>query len=780
MKTYLVGIFPFDDTVDIIRESWLCGYNDELEQLCQFPAVHGDKKKLEDLLNTCEFPDDAWPKYVIVPKRTGIESYQEAVRIQKIIQEDENGATTDQDKLGRGFRNRKRNTFLESSDEDVPKCKKSKSNKSEARKKQKEAQNSARSQCASALSNFTLPNCKSFRIPSPSQMVQSNTNVQKNGIHSQKGEGFAHSTQKGRKENHHTLREISNVSQILKNTKENHHAKRPVSNANAQKKEIQSQKGKGFAHSTQKGHKENHPAVREISNVSQILKSTKENHHAERPVTNANAQKNGIQSQKGERFAHSTQKDHTENHPALREINNISQIRNAKVQPKDQVKHNFSHRNRIQVNCNTTQNNRNQVNCNLAQKHQNQVNRIIAQNNQNQANHNTAQNNQNQVNRVTAQNNQNQVHRNTGLNQVNRNISLNNRNQGTRNISQNKQIQANRNTSQNNQNSADHDDVSTRLRHVEGKLELILEKLSLTNELAQRSNKKMTGIKLAVDGSTEILKEVQAKMAEMAVSKICTATDEIEKRFPMNSIQELELMDHDLSDPEFRKKFVLHFSRKNAESVGDSVRNIVKILMTDGLASKFSWTGHKAGKEALNQYTMFITAFQDAVRVGHNVLDKEIDGPFKRWLVKAKERLDARGESEDIVDNQDEVEGECEFERRENESRDVFETSDNENEDGGEENPETSDNENQDGGEENPDDFLNDCCNENGNESQDDFLTYRRNEHGNQEDFLNHRRIEDEHHSQDDFFNYPCHDGRLSEKSDKEDDDSDDETYFSG
>ncbi|CAH0386987.1 unnamed protein product [Bemisia tabaci] len=412
MKTYLVGIFPFDDTVDIIRESWLCGYNDELEQLCQFPAVHGDKKKLEDLLNTCEFPDDAWPKYVIVPKRTGIESYQEAVRIQKIIQEDENGATTDQDKLGRGFRNRKRNTFLESSDEDVPKCKKSKSNKSEARKKQKEAQNSARSQCASALSNFTLPNCKSFRIPSPSQMVQSNTNVQKNGIHSQKGEGFAHSTQKGRKENHHTLREISNVSQILKNTKENHHAKRPVSNANAQKKEIQ--------------------------------------------------------SQKGERFAHSTQKDHTENHPALREINNISQIRNAKVQPKDQVKHNFSHRNRIQVNCNTTQNNRNQVNCNLAQKHQNQVNRIIAQNNQNQANHNTAQNNQNQVNRVTAQNNQNQVHRNTGLNQVNRNISLNNRNQGTRNISQNKQIQANRNTSQNNQNSADHDDVSTRLRHVEG------------------------------------------------------------------------------------------------------------------------------------------------------------------------------------------------------------------------------------------------------------------------------------------------------------------------
>ena len=72
MKTYLVGIFPFDDTVDIIRESWLCGYNDELEQLCQFPAVHGDKKKLEDLLNTCEFPDDAWPKYVIVPKRTGI------------------------------------------------------------------------------------------------------------------------------------------------------------------------------------------------------------------------------------------------------------------------------------------------------------------------------------------------------------------------------------------------------------------------------------------------------------------------------------------------------------------------------------------------------------------------------------------------------------------------------------------------------------------------------------------------------------------------------------
>lgn len=98
--------------------------------------------------------------------------------------------------------------------------------------------------------------------------------------------------------------------------------------------------------------------------------------------------------------------------------------------------------------------------------------------------------------------------------------------------------------------------IITYVRFDAGKLELILEKLSLTNELAQRSNKKMTGIKLAVDGSTEILKEVQAKMAEMAVSKICTATDEIEKRFPMNSIQELELMDHDLSDPEFRKKFV--------------------------------------------------------------------------------------------------------------------------------------------------------------------------------------------------------------------------------
>lgn len=72
MATFCVVIFPCDNTVDIVRESWLCGLNDDFEELCKFPPVKGDRKKLQNLLLQQEEPHPSWQEYVIVAKRTGI------------------------------------------------------------------------------------------------------------------------------------------------------------------------------------------------------------------------------------------------------------------------------------------------------------------------------------------------------------------------------------------------------------------------------------------------------------------------------------------------------------------------------------------------------------------------------------------------------------------------------------------------------------------------------------------------------------------------------------
>lgn len=130
--------------------------------------------------------------------------------------------------MGRSCRERKRNGWLTSSDESSPAKKIKPSSKAKTKEKQKDALTNAKNQCKSDLKNFTIPDCRFFRIPSPIQSdvleaqdasvsaCAAKGAVTKNLIPSQQVSGFAQSTQKrcdSKKNN--VLRDIiNNISHI--------------------------------------------------------------------------------------------------------------------------------------------------------------------------------------------------------------------------------------------------------------------------------------------------------------------------------------------------------------------------------------------------------------------------------------------------------------------------------------------------------------------------------------------------------------------------------------
>nr|XP_018913613.1 PREDICTED: uncharacterized protein LOC109041659 [Bemisia tabaci] len=706
MATFCVVIFPCDNTVDIVRESWLCGLNDDFEELCKFPPVKGDRKKLQNLLLQQEEPHPSWQEYVIVAKRTGIESYSEAVRLLKIIQEDEDGVTTDPEQLGRGWRSPKRKRIISSSEEDNPQVKKAKLKIGGGRKKSREVRSNAQNLCTSSLQDFKIPHCKSFRIPSPtlsSSIKQSNSKAG--------NPTYATSTQKPFLS---PLMDISNIYPTLNLTD-------------------QAEKNK------ETGPLKNSVPQNRLNPRPLPVRSTKESHSSKNTAP---------QNQKP-----------SNQRPA------VAKIDGNQSRPKNVPQNGNS------VNQRPT------------------VGKIVSQNrnliNQRPTTGNVTVGNRSRINSIPQ--NRNPPNQRPAAANINRNVP------GIKNVSQilpdirnnlNRQPAAgniNRNTSRTNTVPNQHTDVTIMLLRVEGKLDLVLQKVDLGNEFSQRCSKKATAVKLAVDGNAEILKNLEVQMANMAIAKVCAQTDEIKQRFPLKSVEDLELLEDDLSDPNFRKNLVSYFSRKNVKTVGDSVRKMVKEMITDRLASQFSMTGQKGGKLPLNKYGMFITAFQDAVRVTHDLPDEAIMTPLKVWLVKAKHRLSE--ESDDEIEDQDGSQGE--FDGHENEDQDgsqgEFDGHENEDQDGSQGEFDRHENEDQDGSHGEFDRHANE--NQVGNQANFD-------RHENQEEFDRHNEstgnqnerdyAERENEVLDDLWKNFCDKyDNEGQRIGSDDETCDDETYFS-
>ncbi|RZF37145.1 hypothetical protein LSTR_LSTR015335 [Laodelphax striatellus] len=131
--------------------------------------------------------------------------------------------------------------------------------------------------------------------------------------------------------------------------------------------------------------------------------------------------------------------------------------------------------------------------------------------------------------------------------------------------------------------------------------------------------------------------------------------ENIRKLFPVDSDDRLAALESRLEDNAFKIRIVKEFSKIGGKDIKSIVYNLMPHMLTNAYASLFSWYGAK-GKRVFSALSV-ANIIQEVVRCRiKDAANTEIEQPVRKWLSKAKEKLERkrkRDEENELENNND-------------------------------------------------------------------------------------------------------------------------------
>ncbi|XP_046407753.1 uncharacterized protein LOC124172348 [Ischnura elegans] len=116
---------------------------------------------------------------------------------------------------------------------------------------------------------------------------------------------------------------------------------------------------------------------------------------------------------------------------------------------------------------------------------------------------------------------------------------------------------------------------------------------------------------------------------------------------PLQSLEHLEKLEEDLADETVKRNMVICLSRIGGNNLADVTKRMLTRLMSDNLASQFSWVGAKK-KKPLSSKLMADVILRAVQRnpLFKDASEKEIELAIKNWLRHAPERCNGKKKSD--------------------------------------------------------------------------------------------------------------------------------------
>ncbi|CAI6359885.1 unnamed protein product [Macrosiphum euphorbiae] len=115
--------------------------------------------------------------------------------------------------------------------------------------------------------------------------------------------------------------------------------------------------------------------------------------------------------------------------------------------------------------------------------------------------------------------------------------------------------------------------------------------------------------------------------------------DEIIYKFPLTSLDELNIFGEKIMDNDFRQKMITFLVRLERTTVSDMTRQIMSKVFHNNLLSKFSYSGQKKKMifSTLNSCALIFETIR-TVQNHKNCIDQEILKPMKFYMASVKFR----------------------------------------------------------------------------------------------------------------------------------------------
>ncbi|KAL6461177.1 hypothetical protein MHYP_G00311430 [Metynnis hypsauchen] len=170
---------------------------------------------------------------------------------------------------------------------------------------------------------------------------------------------------------------------------------------------------------------------------------------------------------------------------------------------------------------------------------------------------------------------------------------------------------------------------------------------SSSNE-SQKLIKLLREVNNKVQENSNMLKELLSRSVQAGLpSSTRMPSETLQDKLPLNTHQELCIIENELKDKKMRQTYVDYLSGLGGFGQKQIVRKIMDSVMTDDLAESFNWQGRQ-NKKAISGLEL-IRVIKGAV-LYRGVSDAEAEKEIKNWLRFAADR-NARKKLKDLKDN---------------------------------------------------------------------------------------------------------------------------------
>ncbi|XP_036423060.1 uncharacterized protein si:dkey-266f7.5 isoform X2 [Colossoma macropomum] len=165
----------------------------------------------------------------------------------------------------------------------------------------------------------------------------------------------------------------------------------------------------------------------------------------------------------------------------------------------------------------------------------------------------------------------------------------------------------------------------------------------------QKLFKLLREINNKVQENSIMLKELLSRSDQAGLpSSTSTLSETFQAKLPLNSLEELNVIENKLKDKKTRQTYIDYLSRLGGFGQKQIVRRMLDSVMTDDLAESFNWQGRQ-NKKAISGLELIRVIKGAALYRGVN--DAEAEKEIKNWLRFASDR-NARKKLKDLKDNE--------------------------------------------------------------------------------------------------------------------------------
>ncbi|XP_063634420.1 uncharacterized protein LOC134805064 [Cydia splendana] len=189
------------------------------------------------------------------------------------------------------------------------------------------------------------------------------------------------------------------------------------------------------------------------------------------------------------------------------------------------------------------------------------------------------------------------------------------------------------------------------------------EQLQLSKTIEEQTQRGFAMVQVQLDKIFQILQQ-NIKTGQTAPMTATTVVDEEialgDITFPINALNELELLERHLSDAAYEKVLIKHFSKVCGESGRLKVAKIglvlIKAMITDELLTNFTWKGIKPSPKIAfyNFFRLRKLIFSILKLADHNCAAQDVDNFLQNSVIKHCTQRNKRKLSNQLLQNSEE------------------------------------------------------------------------------------------------------------------------------